>query len=137
MAKLLWAIPCQRVITDQATNSVTYVDAVEQFAVPKLPFRFPHVVIGTLWARSSKGEKITMRMEIFDPAGASVKKTGPFYGESELAIRHRIHVTLAGIPIEGEGQYRVEIQQRSGRKWSAVGEIVFDVELVDQSAVGG
>jgi len=134
MAKLLWALACQRVITDQESNSVSYIDAVEQLSVPKLPFQFPPFTVATLWKREKRGEKINMRLGVFGPDDKTIVDFEPEPGESETALRHRMNLTLGGLPITAAGQHRIEVQQKVKGKWRTEGELQIDVTQVTRPA---
>jgi len=134
MAKLLWAITCQKVLTDSETNSVSYIEAVEQLAVPKLPFQFPAFTVGTLWKRTKQGEPIHIRVEIVNPEGRTVAEVEPPPGASDGAVRHRINLVLAGVPIDAFGEYRIKVLQKSDGAWRQEAELVLDVGRISRVA---
>ena len=67
MATLVWAVTAQRIITDRDTNSVSYIDLVENFAVPVFPSQLPPFSIGTLWQRESGENSFTIRITFLSP----------------------------------------------------------------------
>jgi len=134
MAKLLWAITCQRVLTDAETNSVSYIEAVEQLSVPALPFQFPPFTLGTLWKRTRLGEALAMRVEIINPDGREIAGLEPPTGAADGAVRHRINLVLAGVPIDAYGEYVIRVLQKEGGGWHPEAELVLDVGRVSRPA---
>ncbi len=77
MPTLQWALTCQRVITDSETNSVSYIDALEAFAVSRFPIPFPPVCVSTLWRREGARDRLHVRLRIQDPAGKIISSFEP------------------------------------------------------------
>lgn len=126
MAKLKWAITCQRVITDRETNLVSYIDGVEELHVPTLPFPLP-LVLGMVWQRDEVGETIHLKVTGFDPTG-NVFAHVPAELRSPDKIRHRANVTI-GITAQHVGSYRFVVEQRVSGEWQLERELTVDVDL--------
>jgi len=134
MAKLLWAVTCQRVLTDSDTNSVSYIEAVEQLSIPTLPFQFPPFTLGTLWKRDRVGEPLTMRVEIVNPEGRVIAGLEPPTGAAEGAVRQRVNLVLSGVPIDAYGEYVIRVLQKEGGAWRTEAELVLDVGRLVRAA---
>jgi hypothetical protein len=63
MAKLLWGVLCLRIITDQETNNISYIDAVEAIRAPHFPFQLPVMTLGLLWRREEPNEELRIRFQ--------------------------------------------------------------------------
>ena len=126
MADLIWAIACQRVLTDKETNSVTYVEAVEEFSVPRLPFPFFPVTVGTLWRREKAGENLVTRFSVRSPGGEKLIDVEPKVSDN-TSLRHRVNVVLGGFQMQETGRYEFVIEQKSGKKWKEMGRLPIEV----------
>lgn len=130
MAKLVWALLCRRIIIDQQTNLVSYVDALDAVAIPEFPFKAPPVLVGTLWQR--EGEKnLEMRVQVYAPSGAQLVTFEASPLEFEPAHkRARMNAGVAGFEIAGPGRYQFGIETREKGKWVEVHRVPFDVDPV-------
>ena len=129
MAKLVWALLCQRVIIDQQTNFVSYVDALDSVAIPKFPIKAPPLFVSTIWQRD-KEARLEMRVRAFAPGGE--KLTEVEANPLEFAPHHRrarMTVGLAGFDLTGPGRYEFAVDTRDGGKWVEVQRVPFDVDL--------
>src|ERR1022692_3059508 len=92
MSSLVWAITCQRIIVDNASNTVTYVDAVEEIQVPEVPFACT-MAVGMLWHRDVAGERIRTRVLVTGPSDIP-----PIRLEGDLdhpsAMYHRVNLNI-------------------------------------------
>jgi hypothetical protein len=132
MPKLLWALICQRVITDQITNSVSYIDVIEEFAVPEAPFPFPPFVVSSLWERESANDSMHVRIRIVGPDGQVVTS---FNTEEPVLfpnLRHRINVTLGGGRVTKSGKHSVLIENKRGTKWQKAWEVPVHVRVASE-----
>ncbi len=116
MAKLQWALTCQRVITDRETNTVSYIDAIEELSFTQLPFPFPPIYVATLWKRDVVGEAIDVRLSFRDTEGNEINQFTQHLSDS-TAIRHRLNVVIGGFTINKPGEYHVLVEQRVKRSW--------------------
>jgi hypothetical protein len=115
MPILQWALICSRVITDTDTNSVSYIDAVEAFAVPSFPVPFPPVCVSTLWSRESEGDTLRVRVRLYDPSGKMIQSFEPNSPIPLVLKRHRLNVIFAGAPIDAPGEFQIVIEQQNGK----------------------
>jgi hypothetical protein len=127
MAILQWALICHRVITDSQTNSVSYIDALEAFAVSSFPIPFPPVCVSTLWRRESERDVLHTRIRIQDPSGLTIQSFEPDLPTPLLTKRHRLNVILGGAEIREPGEFQIIIEQRAGKTWRAEHTLPIDV----------
>jgi hypothetical protein len=130
MASYTWGLLCRRAIVDVATNTVSYIDAAEEFAVSELPVRAPIIIAGTLWRRTAESEQsIEVQARVESPDGESL------VGESVLLAlephhnRGRINIGIGGYELPRAGRYHVVIEQRKGDSWEEATRLPFDVNL--------
>lgn len=131
MPKLLRSLICLRVITDRDSNTASYIDAVESFALPRLPHPFPPLFVVTVWRREKDGDRLQARLRVLSPTGKELKSID--INQELQAEIHRHNVGLGGFNLEEEGEYRVAIEQISGEKWVALTPLILTVSLI-QSA---
>ena len=132
MPSLAWALTCRRVIIDQQSNFISYVDALDGFNVPTVPFPCPLIVLCTLWFRSKpEDERIELRAVIRAPSGAIVNTAvGDPLVLTSAFTRARVNVGFGGFPLPQTGVYHVGIEIRNGDEWRQVHEVPFEVALV-------
>lgn len=145
MAKLLWAIACQRAIVS-AQNTLTLVDTLDEVQIPAappkeltapgapvlmVPMRF---AIVALWERSTVDEATLTeaRMRFFSPKG---KKIGETMLRIDLvsAPRCRTIAEAPALPYHGPGDYKFRFDVRDGAdaRWRPVGTPVrFSLRIV-------
>jgi len=127
MPTLQWALTCNRVITDRETNSVSYIDALEAFAVSSFPVPFPPVCVSTLWRRESSRDILHPRLRIENPSRKTIQTFEPSTPTPLSKQRHRLNVILGGAPIESPGEYHIVIEQRVGESWRVAQTLPIDV----------
>jgi len=135
MARLLWALTCQRVITDRDTNLVSYIDGFEQFGVPKLPFPFPPFYVATLWERESPHDTLSMRIRVLAPNNKAFQTFEPKGALKFPFPRHRVNVLLGGrVAVQQEGRFRIILEQKKGNQWRKEKSLQIDVKLVSRDS---
>jgi len=128
MAKLWRSIVCQRVITDSQLNTATYVDGVEGFGVPQLPFVFLPVMVATVWRRDQVEDKIVARLRVRGPSGADVFVNN--LPDVPMASDvHRYNVQIGGFNIVEAGDYEIIVDQRMGEEWKPVSVLPVYVQV--------
>lgn len=128
MPRHLWSLLCQNVITDGPTNQVSYINAVEEYAVPRLPYRGMPVTLATLWARTNDEPNLAFRLRVLAPDGKELV-THSFGPQPWTTPRWRINVGLAGYPIEVAGEYNIVVEAKDGQKWREVSRLPIIVRL--------
>lgn len=133
MPKLWRSILARRVITDRESNTASYIDSVEVFAVPSVPYKFPPVFLSTVWRRLEDDDKLIARVRIKGPGGAVLFA----FEFPELAMAtdlHRYNLQLGGFKIESAGPHSAVVEQRASDRWKAVASLPFEIELLENSS---
>lgn len=126
MARLRWALTCQRVLIDKETNTVSYIEAVEGMTVPELPISVPPFSVATLWEKEGDKDRLLVRFRILKPD----KKKLLEFKSKNLAMkskRHRFNLRLQDLVIEQVGTYTILVDQRRGNRWRKVATMYIDV----------
>lgn len=131
MAELVYAVLCQRVIVDQATNFVSYIDILDGVNVPKLPFAAPPSMVGTIW-RVEGENRLEMRVRVVGPNGQAL--TEAIANPLDLKpthLRGRMNVRVPGYDAADSGTYRVEIDLLRNGSWEQRRELPFQINLTE------
>lgn len=128
MAKLVWAVTCQRILLDVATNSVSYIDAIEEMTAAMMPIQ-AQISLGLVWLRQTAGETIAVRVTGIDPHQARITLT-----EGQLAdpnaMYHRANLALT-IPLSVAGPYQIVVEQKVPEDvWQEEARIPLTVNLM-------
>lgn len=123
MAKLLWALTCQRVIVDKSTNTVSYVDGVESLGFEEFPTLLPIFWVATVWIREREGDDLLVRVRVINPSGKELMRYESESPMKLLASRHRLNIQVGAKEIEKPGVYTVVLQQKRGKNWRTEGTI--------------
>jgi hypothetical protein len=129
MPALIWALVCSRVIIDQQTNSISYIDAVDQFGVSDFPAEFPHLFLATLWGRGGDSEDLKVRIRMLAPDGKELISTEPPPIKMPRP-RHRLNMNLAGPVLSGPGRYEITIEEPAGAEWKCIAVLPVEVGLL-------
>lgn len=149
MAKLVWAVFCERAVVDSATNSLTLVNTMEEIHVPKptpeslkaaagrpLAVRAGFSIV-TNWERT-KGDRgnrpLQILLRLLDPHGQK-RSEGQQRLEFGKSTRGRAIANLEGLPISIEGRYVWRIYVGAANKsWKSVGEIPYALSFIKSDA---
>ena len=126
--KLLWGVLCSRIITDSETNTVSYIDCIEEIQVPSLPFNIPVCSIGSLWEKTANNGHLKVRIIAEEPSGQSKQ----IFETDDLEVtkdRHRLNFLLNGFPLKNVGKYNFKIEMLEGRQWKLIFEVGFKVNI--------
>lgn len=133
MPNLQWALICQRVITDRDSNSVSYIEAVEELTLPALPFPFPPVYVCTLWRRTAPAEPIRFRILVVAPSGAELTQFSSDVQEERQALRHRVNVLFGGFTVADVGPHTISVEEYRDGDWRLAAQFFVDVQLAPAS----
>lgn len=129
MPRFLWGLICQRVITDQDTNLPSYIDIIEEFGVPKVPYRFPPLTFVSVWRRELDDEELRLRVRVQCPSGATA-----FTHELDLIrmtkLRQRVNFRFGGFSSEETGDFRVTVESHGVDGWKDAASVPITVNLV-------
>lgn len=129
MPRLMWALLCQRVITDREANSVSYIEAAEALLAASLPSPLPQIFLGTVWLRKKSGDVLRMRLKVLAPDGGEVVTRELPEVPFDEKKRHRLNVNLAGMPVEKTGEYEFVVEQKVGRAWREEARVPLEILL--------
>jgi hypothetical protein len=139
MAKLKWAIICERAIIEKETNNLSLISLIEEVRLTSEPpqttaqgktMLVPHkFVVVQFWMRSDpdKPEIAETRSRLIAPDG---KAYGTALQRIDLERFNQIRVATnsPGFPWFGHGDYTIEFQVKLERgKWRTVGREKFRV----------
>lgn len=135
MLRNVWAVLCRDIITDQETNSVTYVRCIEEGTAASLPVRIGPVYLGTLWEKAGqKPVNVQFRVSLVTP-----DNTRQTLVQTKTLVmdraRHRLHFRLKAISIEDFGTYLVLLEGRQDQKWIQAARLPVLIRQVDRQAV--
>lgn len=131
MAKYVWGVLCERIITDRETNSVSYIDCSHAFATKELPAPVPALYLGTLWEREEAGEKLRVRVLMVTPHGKPIFE----FETPEIpmsAPRHRVNVYLNRGKVEEFGRHTIRIERRVGEEYALAAELPLQINQDDR-----
>ena len=131
MAKLAWAISCHRIIVDSETNSVSYIDSLEQIGATALPVTVAFG-LGLVWFRELAGEAIMLRVTVINSSGGVVSRV-----EGQLlhptAMYHRANLTVEAT-FRVLGVHDVVVEQKAGEGWIEEARIPLTIAMLPARA---
>ena len=123
MIRNVWSILCKDILTDQATNAVSYIESIEEGAAAVLPVMISPVNIGTLWEKDSDQEELFVARLVFvHPSGAE-KQLLQTQDLTFSRQRQRLHFKVEGLPITEFGRHEVRVEIRQDGLWQAVSRL--------------
>ena len=128
MAKLVWALICQRVLLDQPTNRMSYIDALDAVSLAQFPVKAPQVLLTSVWQRGAES-RLEMKVRVYSPAGSMLTEAvaSPLDFSPEHR-RARMSVAIGGFDIETPGRYEFAIETPNSGNWTEVQRVPFDVD---------
>ena len=117
MIRNVWSVLCRDILTDQESNSVTYVRCIEEGAAYNLPVQIGPVFLGTLWEKiDPEPESIQFRVLLIAPSQKSqaVLQTRPIVLDRP---RHRLHFRLNALHLTEFGMYALLVEFSQDEKW--------------------
>jgi hypothetical protein len=130
MSKHIWSIPCETLLTDQLTNTVSYIQAIEGFFTTQLPINPPPFTVGSLWTRESDEPAIHSRVRLLAPdrSTVAVMENAPVaYGGT---IRMRQMTVLEGFTVHMAGTHEILVEQRRGFEWVVECRLPLEISLL-------
>jgi len=117
MIRNVWSVLCRDIITDQETNSVTYVRCIEEGAAAEVPIKIGPIFLGTLWEKDShEQESIRFRVVLEMPD----KSLRPVLQTKSMVLerpRHRLHFRINSLEITSFGLHYVLVEHHQEQKW--------------------
>lgn len=129
MAKLTWAVACQRVIQDVETGLFSFIDTVDGLTSAQFPLAAPPLFVGTSWEREPEEASIAMRVRVLDMDGKQVMDAPAAVLNFEPHHKvGRINLGFGGFPIGGPGTINLCVQIKVKRSWVEVHRIPLQIE---------
>lgn len=132
MTKLEYIIPCQNLIQDKETNSMSYIGTIEGLIGKTSPVTLPPIFIGLRWIKTKESPEsqiaFTARLRVIDPDEKIISEIEPF----EITMpkrRHRHNVVIHNLTFSKPGNYKIVVDEKRNGNWVDVGEsiIIFEV----------
>lgn len=145
---VIWAILCERSVTDRETNNVSLFNIIEEVQIPAPPpldlsqttiplgVFLPVLELMTLWVRSDleAPERGRGRVRIIVP-GAKVALAPEFDVDLTQFLRLRTRLRFPGLPVGDTGIYRFVVQGKAGdSEWSTMFELPLRVLIQAQES---
>ncbi|WP_045217547.1 hypothetical protein [Desulfonatronovibrio magnus] len=117
MISNVWSVLCRDIITDQETNSVSYLRCIEEGSAASLPVRIGPLFLGTLWEKTGQEkESIMFRITLQAPGNVSqvLMQTKSVFLDRP---RHRLNFRISSLNIADFGTYHVIVEYSQGQEW--------------------
>ena len=129
MAKFVWALTCRRVIFDKATNSVSYIDALEALTATEFPVEGLPIIVTGLWRREGESESaLEVRAYLQAPNGDELVRQGTVLKYEPGHRRGRVALGLTEYQVAAPGVYTVVVEHREGGRWVEDSRIPIDFD---------
>lgn len=136
MIRNVWTVLCRDIITDQESNSVTYLRCIEEGAAARLPIQIGPVFLGTLWEKTgSDAESVSFRMALVSPTRKSraVLQTRPITLDR---ARHRLHFRLNALHLDEYGNHTLVLEYRQKDKWETAARLPLLIRKIEPEKQG-
>lgn len=137
MIRNVWAVLCRDIITDQESNSVTYLRCIEEGAAVRLPIQIGPVFLGTYWEKTGDGPETTaFRMTLVLPSQKSrtILQTRPVTMDRP---RHRLHFRLNALTLDEFGNYMIVLEFRQHDSWETAARLPVSIRQMEQEKTTG
>jgi hypothetical protein len=128
MAKLIWAVPCSRILLDQPSNRVSYIDVLDGVSLSSFPTLAPLTFIGMFFQRENE-TKLEVRVRAYGVDGEPLMDSDPVTLNFEPNHkRFRVHIGLGGFQLAKPGRFGFGVEVKLRGKWHEIDRVPFDVE---------
>ena len=131
MIRNIWSVLCRDIITDQESNTVSYIRCIEEGAAAKLPARIGPVLLGTLWEKTDKEpETVAFRVVLESPA----KKQKVVLQSRPVVIdrtRQRLQFRINALQLTEFGIYTLLVEFNREEKWETAARLPVLIRPVD------
>jgi hypothetical protein len=128
MIRNVWSILCKDILTDQETNSVSYIHCIEEGAAIVLPTLLFPVSIGTLWEKDTDKEELFLARVVFALPSGTEKQLLQTKALTFSRPRQRLHFKLQGLPITEFGRHEVRVENELNGYWHIASRLPFVVK---------
>ncbi|MBL7072236.1 MAG: hypothetical protein ISS33_00480 [Candidatus Omnitrophica bacterium] len=130
MVKNIRNILCLSIITSKETNTVSYINSIEELGVPKLPMNLPSFQLGTLWQKSKAGDvALKMRIKLKNPSG-KIEQTFDIPEINIKTKRYRYNLSFGGLLVKEEGTYVFIVEFLGKNKWEIASEVPLEIRIL-------
>ena len=133
MIRNIWTILCRDIITDQESNSVSYLRCIEEGAAAQLPIKIGPVFLGTFWEKEgSTPLAVSFRVTLVSPAQKSrpVLQTQPIVLDR---LHHRLHFRLNALHLDEFGSYMLLLDYREKGKWETAARLPLFIREIENA----
>jgi len=134
MPKVRVALLCARVLIDQESNLLSYIDAVDGLTTEKFPFAFPPLFVClNLKRESEEADKFPVFLRVLDPDGKIVVEstkhplTADFRGRRTL----RLNIQLARFDAPQAGLYTFVVYTVVADQEQELARVECDISVSD------
>ena len=125
MIKHIWSLICQNIIVDRNTNSISYINCLEELTVPPLPVDFS-LSLG-IFTHIDPIEVFKIRIRLKKPDG-TIKELIVTEDYKLKTKKNRINFIL-GITFDSSGEYHFLIDIKTDNVWESFNEIPLEVKV--------
>ena len=139
MPRLMWAICCEKSITNRDSGNISLVEVLEEIHVSSMPVNIETPInLVTLWQKEDdledQDESFEFRVPILGPDGESRQEApneieAAILGTSRLA---RVATDLIGVPVREEGIHRFLIELKVGDQWQEKGYVPLAIKATGE-----
>jgi hypothetical protein len=134
MIRNVWVVLCRDIITDQESNSVSYLRCIEEGFARELPVKIGPMFLGTLWEKTGEErESIRFRVTLATPDNTvkAVLQTNPVVMDRP---RHRLHFRINSVDVTNFGLYQVIFEYNTGTEWIQASRLPVLIRKVEEGA---
>lgn len=131
MIRNVWSVLCRDIITDQESNSVSYIRCIEEGTASRLPVHIGPVFLGTLWEKTGEEtETVAFRVVLVSPGqqGRAILQSRPVVFERP---RHRLQFRFNALKLTEYGLHRLLVEFQQNEKWHAAAALPFLVRQTE------
>lgn len=131
MIRNVWSVLCRDIITDQESNTVSYIRCIEEGAAASLPVHIGPVFLGTLWEKTGdENETVAFRVVLVSPGRQrqAVLQSRPVVLEQP---RHRLQFRLNALKLTEFGLHRILVEFKQNEKWQTAAALPFMVRSTE------
>lgn len=139
----IWSVICQKAVIDSGSNTASLLEVLEKLTLTPAAQDKEHIKAGKTVAVSVKFEIVSYWKKITQNKIAREEISVILYSPSkkklgEGNIKFEIPFDKKGVrtitkfeqlPIDGEGEYMMEVRLKKGEKYTLITEVPFDVEI--------
>ncbi|MFO8088497.1 MAG: hypothetical protein R6U13_01555 [Desulfatiglandaceae bacterium] len=134
MIRNVWGVLCRDIITDQESNSVSYIRCIEEGFARDLPVRIGPMFLGTLWEKNGEDQEIIrfrVALACPDKTIKAILQTNPITMDRP---RHRLHFRLKSMEVTSFGTHQIIVEYNQEREWLQAARLPILIRKVEESS---